>query len=95
MRIAYARPAKQARRTKSRIPNANAPNAGYAYDGAGYLGTVVEAGGEHFAFDADGRPLGHFPNRIAAVRALPGVRESDAAALYVGCGPFIPFEALQ
>jgi hypothetical protein len=93
-RAAQAARPKPSRRPK--VPGPKAPNAAYAYDSAGFIGTVVEAGELHFAFDPDGRPLGAFPTRLAAVRVLPGMREADEAAMYVGSFPFTSLnEVLQ
>lgn len=40
------------------------------YDGRQHLGDVVETTGGADAFLADGRDVGHFPNRNAATSAL-------------------------
>jgi hypothetical protein len=43
------------------------------YSGRKYLGTVRETGDSHQAVNAAGTPLGAFPTRIAAARALSEV----------------------
>jgi hypothetical protein len=92
-RAAQAARPKTFRRPK--VPSPNAPNAAYAYDGAFYLGSIVEAYNFHFAFDPGGHLIGRFRTRIGACVALPGIRESHAAAMLVGCHPLITSEVLQ
>jgi hypothetical protein len=65
---------KQARRNIPRnIPPANAANAISVTDGTAFAGSVVEYQHAHFAFGPDQKLIGKYPNRAAAVAALPKV----------------------
>jgi hypothetical protein len=46
------------------------------YDGASFVGTLVERDGEYHAFDARGRRIGTFQNQRDALRAIPAGGES-------------------
>jgi hypothetical protein len=64
------RPAPQA---PKRTPQPYGPNSVVITDGTVTAGSVTFHAGEHHLFDPNGRWLGSYPTRAAALAALPKV----------------------